>query len=270
VTEERKGRGRPPQVPPTPREPIGRERAVRSGGPRRSAPKTSVPDRPDLMVEPEFELPRKVRKEIERLVTNTSRAKDVILCLAVGTAASEDEEHAVARRYLVWAKHLAPRSPAVREALGIALYREGDLHGALAELQAYRRLSGGTDQNHLIADCIRSEGRDVDRAVVVGMELVDDERAEIERRVEAAIVVAAVHLDTHRAARARPLIQRFLVGPEAAAVPSESTVRLLWVAADVAVAEGRSEDALRALERLSAIEPDYPDVADRIAQIRAG
>jgi predicted Zn-dependent protease len=270
VTQERKGRGRPPQVPPTPREPIGRERAVRSAGPRRAAPKASIPTRPDLQVEPELELPRKVRKEIERLVTNAQRAKDVILCLSVGTAAAEDEDHATARRYLAWAKHLAPRSPAVRESFGIALYRAGELHEALAELQAYRRLSGGTDQNHLIADCIRSEGRDAERAVVVGMELVDDERAEIERRAEAAIVVAAVHLDAHRAARARPLIQRFLVGPEAAHVPPDSTVRLLWVAADVALAEGRREDALRALERLQSIDPEYPDVPDRIADIRAG
>jgi hypothetical protein len=270
VTQERKGRGRPPQVPPTPREPIGRERAVRSSGPRRAAPKASVPARPDLQVEPDLELPRKVRKEVERLVTNAQRAKDVILCLSVGTAASEDDDHPTAQRYLAWAKHLAPRSPAVRESFGIALYRSGELHEALAELQAYRRLSGGTDQNHLIADCIRSEGRDTDRAVVVGMELVDDERAEIERRVESAIVVAAVHLDAGRPARARPLIQRFLVGPEAAGVPPESTVRLLWVAADVAVAEGRREDAVRALERIAAIDADYPDVADRIADIRAG
>jgi predicted Zn-dependent protease len=270
VTQERKGRGRPPQVPPTPREPIGRDRAVRSTGPRKAASKSAVPERPDLQVEAEFELPRKVRKEIERLVTNAQRAKDVILCLAVGTAASEDDDHATARRYLGWAKHLAPRSPAVRESYGIALYRAGDLHDALAELQAYRRLSGGTDQNHLIADCIRSEGRDSERAVVVGMELVDDDRAEIERRVESAIVVAAVHLDASRPARARPLIQRFLVGPEAPTVPPESTVRLLWVAADVAEAEGRREDALRALDRLVSLDPDYPDVADRIATIRAG
>lgn len=270
MTQERKGRGRPPQVPPTPREPIGRERAVRSDGPRRAAPKSAVPERPDLQVEPEFELQRRVRKEIERLVTNAQRAKDVILCLSVGTAASEDEDHATARRYLAWAKHLAPRSPAVRESYGIALYREGELHLALAELQAYRRLSGGTDQNHLIADCIRSEGRDTERAVVVGMELVDDERAEIERRVEAAIVVAAVHLDGGRPARARTLVHRFLVGPDAAPVPPESTVRLLWIAADVALAEGRRDDAVRALERIVAIDPEYPDVADRLAGIRAG
>ena len=270
MTQEHKGRGRPPQVPPTPREPIGRERAVRSTGPRSAAAKAPVPERPDLLVEVDLELPKKVRKEVERLVANTTRAKDVITCLTVGTAASDEDDHVTARRYLAWAKHLAPRSPAVREAFGIALYREGDLQLALAELQAYRRLSGGTDQNHLIADCIRSQGRDAERAIGVGMELVEDERAEIERRVEAAIVVAAVHLASGRPARARPLVQRFLVGADARAVPDDSTVRLLWVAADIAVAEGRRADARRALERIRAMDPDYPDVEDRIAEVDAG
>jgi hypothetical protein len=101
------------------------------------------------------------------------------------------------------------------------------------------------------------------------MELVDDERGEIERRVEAAIVVASVLLSIGRPARARPLIQRFLVGPEARPVPDGSTVRLLWVAADIASAEGRKEDARRALERLAALDPGYPDVEDRLAALGA-
>jgi hypothetical protein len=99
---------------------------------------------------------------------------------------------------------------------------------------------------------------------------VDDERGEIERRVEAAIVVAAVQLQAGRAARARPLVQRFLVGADARSVPDESTVRLLWIAADIAMAEGRRADALRALERLKSIDADYPDVDDRITEVGAG
>jgi hypothetical protein len=47
-------------------------------------------------------------------------------------------------------------------------------------------------------------------------------------------------------------------------------VRLLWVAADIAVAEGRRADARRALERIRAMDPDYPDVEDRIAEVDAG
>src|SRR5439155_466722 len=56
------------------------------------------------------------------------------------------------------AKELAPRSGAVREVLGMALYRAGRFQEALRELQAYRRLTGRLDQNHLIADSHRALG----------------------------------------------------------------------------------------------------------------
>src|SRR6266542_1925982 len=56
------------------------------------------------------------------------------------------------------AKELAPRSGAVREILGIALYRAERFRDALRELQAYRRMTGRLDQNHLIADCYRALG----------------------------------------------------------------------------------------------------------------
>src|SRR6266567_9363666 len=54
------------------------------------------------------------------------------------------------------AKGLAPRSGAVREVLGLALYRAGRFADALGELQADRRITGRIDHNHLIADCYRA------------------------------------------------------------------------------------------------------------------
>ena len=56
------------------------------------------------------------------------------------------------------AKWLASRSGAVREVLGIALYRTERFRDALRELQAYRRMTGRADQNHLIADSYRALG----------------------------------------------------------------------------------------------------------------
>jgi len=215
--------------------------------------------------ETEVDLPARVRKEIDRLVNERTRARDVKICLTLGTAASEADDHATARRYLAWAKHLAPRSPSVRETLGIALYRAGDLRGALSELQTYRRMSGEKDQNHLLADCLRADARDPDRAISVGMELVEDETGEIERRVEAAIVVAAVHLASGRPTRAGAVIAPFVTGPASRTVPPESLVRLLWVAADVAEAEGSPGRAVEALRRLLSIDADYEDAEDRIA-----
>lgn len=216
----------------------------------------------------EIDLPPRVRKEIERLVHDRDRAREVKLALSLGSAASEEDDHPKAHRYLAWAKHLAPRSAVVRESLAIALYRAGDLRAALSELQAYRRISGSDDQNHLLADCLRAEGREPEKAIEVGLLLADDAGADIERRVEAAIVVAAVHLDQRRPSRAAGVIAPFLEGPGAKPVPPESTVRLLWVAADVAEADGDARRAVAALERLRSLDPEYPDVTERLAALR--
>src|SRR5213078_1196321 len=66
----------------------------------------------------------------------------------------DDKAVAPARR----AKEMASRSGAVREVLGMALYRSGHYREALRELQAYRRMTGRVDQNHLIADSYRAIG----------------------------------------------------------------------------------------------------------------
>ena len=268
MTEPRRGRGRPPQVPPAPREPIGLERAGASRGPQRQVRPAERPERPTIPEDAEIDLPPRVRKEIDRLVHERDRARDVKVCLSLGTAASEEDDHVAARRYLAWAKHLAPRSGIVREALAIALYRAGDLRAALSELQAYRRISGSDDQNHLLADCLRADGREPERAIEVGMALVDDASQDIDRRVEAAIVVAAIHLDLERAARAANVIGPFLDGASARDVPVESTVRLLWVAADVAEAADDLARAVGALERLRSLDAEYPDVQDRLDRLR--
>ena len=268
MTEPRRGRGRPPQVPPAPREPIGRDRVGTARGPRRQSRPLDRPERPEFPSDAEVDIPVRVRKEIDRLVHERARADEVKLSLSLGTEASEGEDHVAARRYLAWAKHLAPRSPAVRESLAIALYRAGDLHAALSELQAYRRISGSDDQNHLLADCLRAEGRDPERAIEIGNLLVAAHDEDIERRIEAAIVVAAVHLDLGRPGRARSTIAPFLEGPEAAEVPGESLVRLLWVAADIAEADGAVPAAIDALERLRGLDAEYPDVDERLGRLR--
>ena len=255
-------------MPPAPREPIGRERAGASRGPRRQARPSDRPVRPDFPLDAEVDIPVRVRKEIDRLVHERARANEVKLALSLGTEASEADDHTTARRFLAWAKHLAPRSPAVRESLAIALYRSGDLHAALSELQAYRRISGSEDQNHLLADCLRAEGRDPERAIEIGNLLVAAHDEDIERRVEAAIVVAAVHLDLDRPARARSTIAPFLEDSLSAEVPTGSLVRLLWVSADIAEADGFVTAAIESLERLRSLDATYPDVDDRLDRLR--
>lgn len=234
---------------------------------RRAPEREPRPERPTFPEGTEIDLPPRVRKDIDRLVGDRDRARDVKLALTVGTQASEEDDHATARSTLLWAKHLAPRSAVVREALGIALYRAGDLRGALPELQAYRRLSGADDQNHLLADCLRAAGREADRALELARALADDPRAEPDRRAEAAIVAAAVHCDAGRPQRAEALLRPFVEGPDAASMPPGAIVRLLWMTADAAEAAGAPDRAVEMLARLSSIDPDYPDVEERLDRL---
>lgn len=59
----------------------------------------------------------------------------------------------------VLAKNAAPRSPTVRETIGLALYATGQFKQALSELQAFRRMTGSRIRDAHIADCYRAMGR---------------------------------------------------------------------------------------------------------------
>ena len=85
------------------------------------------------------------------------------------------------------AKELAPRAPGVREILGLALYQLERFSEALSEMQAYRRMSGRADQNHIIADCLRSLGRP-DRAVPLAEEALASKGVPLAAKAEAVIV----------------------------------------------------------------------------------
>lgn len=101
-------------------------------------------------------LPRGVREELERMSGRILDARwflgRALTALAAGdwTEALAEAEHA---------KRVAPRSPTVRETLGVAAYRAGDFKQALSELQAFRRLAGTKLHDLKIADCYRAEGR---------------------------------------------------------------------------------------------------------------
>jgi tetratricopeptide (TPR) repeat protein len=271
VEEPRRGRGRPPLVPPTPREPIGRDSVAASSAATRPPHRkvvTEAPARPELPEDTEIELPVRMRKEIDRTISPSARARDVKIALSLGSRAVDEEDLDSALRYLRWAKHLAPRYGVVREALGIALYTAGDLPAALAELQTYRRLSGSNDQNHLIADCIRAGGREKERAVDVALALVDDEKVDSDRRIEAVIVAAAVQEELGQAASAGRLVQRALKGLTGQHRPSdEARVRLLWFAADLAERMGALGTAREHLAELVALDPGYPDAQERLAAL---
>jgi tetratricopeptide (TPR) repeat protein len=195
-----------------------------------------------------------VRKDVERQVTPRGRARDVLVCLDLGSAASERDDHDEALRLLRWAKQLAPRLPVVREALGIALYRAERYEEALAELQAYRRIGGARDQNHLIADSLRATGAPVDEVVEVALSLADDASSRPEPRVEAAIVAASVLEEAGARQGGREVLAR--LRPVARGADPEVAARHHWAAAGLAERDGDVPGAVAELDALLALGPD--------------
>lgn len=245
-------------------QPIGRDRATRSrqAPPRPSKPTVdAAPDRPALPDE-EPMLPRGVRKEIDRVLGPGPRARDVALCVSIASQALEEDRADIALEVLGWARHQAPRLGLVREAYGIALYQGERWAESLSELQAYRRLTGRTDQNHVIADCLRALDRGIDQIADAAQPLVEDAQAPEDRRAEAAIVWAAALADTGDLGAGRSVLRRFLERPRSG--DAEHDLRVRYVAADLAEQAGDQDDARRHLRSIAAVAGGFLDVDERL------
>lgn len=64
-----------------------------------------------------------------------------------------------ARKILRPLSEAAPTAESVRELLGLTYYRLGRWKQAISELEAFRDLSGSTEQHPVLADCYRALGR---------------------------------------------------------------------------------------------------------------
>ncbi|MBW3590829.1 MAG: MFS transporter, partial [Actinobacteria bacterium] len=104
------------------------------------------------------ELPRQWVREIEQ-TSRESMGPAVASAVAAALEAFAEENFEAAARSAAQAKANAPRSAMVQEILGLSLYHLGSWKEALTELMSYRRISGGRDQNHVIADCYRALDR---------------------------------------------------------------------------------------------------------------
>jgi tetratricopeptide (TPR) repeat protein len=160
------------------------------------------------------------------------------------------------------AKAHAGRSAAVREVLGIALYHQGRWREALAELKAYKRLTGRADQNHLIADCLRALGRSSE-SVPLAEEALRS-RVPDEAKAEAVIVAAASLADAGRFAEALAFLRRARTRGD---VSSGWILRLWYVTADILERAGRRDEAAAEFRKILRHDPAAFDVAERLAQL---
>ncbi len=253
------------------REPAGIERASRTSGvpppSRRKGPRR--PPKPDIPESVEPDLPRQVYGEIRRHARNDRDVARAVT-LAMDALASGDVDAAV--DYLEWSKADAPRAASIRETLGIARYHAEDWNEALGELQAYRRFSGRTDQNHLIADCLRALERPLDM-IAEAVEEMDEDDDGADRVAEGVIVWASALADDDDLDAARAVLQRAL--PEAAGGPTGPApdepelhqVRLWYVAGDLAERSGDHDVAETWFRRVAAIDEDLYDVGERLRRL---
>ncbi|MDP9022318.1 MAG: tetratricopeptide repeat protein, partial [Actinomycetota bacterium] len=222
-----------------------------------------APPKPDIPRDVEADLPGGVLRELRRHSQDPDEiARALTLAVAAVDAGAPDR----ARPYLEWAKAAAPRAPSVRETLGVALYHAEDWSGALSELQTYRRLSGRSDQNHLIGDCLRGLGRSAARVAEVVQEL-DPDRDGDDRYAEGMIVWASALADHGDPGAGRAVIRRTLDRLGQPTDPQEHHLRLWYIAADLAERDGDRDDAERWLRRIAAEDDDLYDVRERLARL---
>lgn len=249
------------QVPGGAKEPHGLDRARRSkGAPPRQSATPQAPPRPTFPPDESPQLARGVVREIERIVGPGDRARDIALALSMGSAAIEDDFIELARSYLAWARFHAPKVPPIREAYGVALYLDEAYELAVTELQAYKRLTGRNDQNHLIADCFRALQKPLEKIVEMARAAFDDERVPDDRQAEAVIVWASALADAGDLASGRAVLRRYFdtrSGRTADEGAPELRVRVVAAALAERANDPHGRDVHRA--RIVAIDASYFD-----------
>jgi tetratricopeptide (TPR) repeat protein len=206
-------------------------------------------------------LPRDLADEIRRTARPANhQAAMARLARAIELLERDDPRAAAAEAEK--AKSLAPRSAAVREVLGLALYGLERWQEALTELKAYKRMTGRVDQNHVIADCLRALGRPGEAIPLADEELRG--KAPNDAKAEAVVVAAAALADQRRYPEALAFLRRARTRDD---VAEPYTLRLWYVKADILERAGRREEAAEEFRKIMRHEPGAFDAAERLAQL---
>jgi tetratricopeptide (TPR) repeat protein len=218
------------------------------GGPRTAAP-SGV-------------LPRSIQDEIRRAAP-PGKDRDAMSRLGRAIELLDRDDPKAAAAEAEKAKAIAPRSGAVREVLGLALYGLGRWQEALTELKAYKRISGRSDQNHLIADCLRGLGRPQE-AVPLAEEVLRTKGVPNEAKAEAVIVAASALADQGRFAEALAFLGRARTRED---VAEDYTLRLWYVKGDILERAGRGQEAAAEFRKIMRHDAGAYDAAERLASI---
>ena len=261
----RRGPGRPRDDEERESKPIRRSLSGKPAPTRRPKPAAATQvTRPDLPAE-RPELPGSVYREIKR-TSQPGQVDDV--ANAVGTAAEAMAEGDLPRalELLEWAKAKAPRSVAIREGLGVAHYLDQDFEAAQRELQAYRRMSGKADQNHLLADAARALGRP-ERVGELAEEVIaahEKGQVPLDRVIETIIVQAGMTADQGKPDVALAILDRAPLPEGGVSIPHG---RVWFAAGDIAESMGDLERAREYFAAAVLVEDDFLDAEERLESL---
>ncbi|WP_192827131.1 tetratricopeptide repeat protein [Actinopolyspora erythraea] len=180
--------------------------------------------------------------------------------VAVGMLLESEPEKAL--EHARYARRKASRSPAAREANGLAAYYVGNWSEALSELRAARRMGG---QSHLatIADCERALGKP-QRALELTRE---EEAARLpkDEAIELLIVGAGARRDLGQVEAAVVSLQV----PELDPQRNESwSARLFYAYADNLLAAGRTREAFTwFVHAANADDDEATDAPERLEEL---
>lgn len=162
------------------------------------------------------------------------------------------------------AKHIALRSANARELLGLAYYRTGRWSEAVKELAAFRRISGSTEQNPVIADAYRAMDKP-DKALDIVSEM---DRKALDEAVyyEGAIVGAGALADMKRLDDAIALLERLELRPK---VAQEHHLRTWYALADLLEKKGRFTQAREWFEAVASADADMTDAPQRARKLES-
>jgi tetratricopeptide (TPR) repeat protein len=222
----------------------------RPGGKNRTRPST-----------PADGLAREISDELRR-VTKPTHLRDATSRLARAIELLERDDTGGAAAEALKAKALSPRSPAVREVLGLALYGQGRWQEALTEMKTYRRMAGREDQNHIIADCLRALGRPEEAVPLAEAELRS--KAPNEAKAEAVIVAASALADQGRFPEALAMLGRARTRDDLA---EDYTLRLWYVKGDILARAGRPGEAAAEFRKVMRHDAAAFDAAERLAEL---
>ncbi|MBW3595148.1 MAG: tetratricopeptide repeat protein, partial [Actinobacteria bacterium] len=223
--------------------------------PRREAPRAASKYEP-------VHLPDDVVKELHAMA-RPGKGEILVKVFADAAAAFQAGDFDEAIKLGDQAKHMALRAVSIREFLGLAYYHQGRWQEAARELAAFRRISGSTEQNPVLADSYRAMGKP-EKAI----DYVDEiERGRVPDAVfyEGAIVAAGALADAGKIDDAIARLESLDLRPKTA---EDHHLRAWYMLGDLLARKGRFTQARDWFEAVASADPDATDAPERLARLR--